>query len=145
MVKVTAAPGSEAAARAFAADSGAALSAFVAPTPDVDGVASALERAIADDPDLVVGLGAGVVDLFSFETAQRLDRQFLLVGAQLAEPTDNVTAVIWDGATSRGSAASPDGEIDDARVPESVGEAALAAGVASIRDGVTGVVLHLQR
>jgi hypothetical protein len=126
------------AARRFAQERRAHLLEFRAGTPDIDGVDAALDRALATNPDLIVGLGAGVVDLFSFETSQLLERQFLIVGAQLAEPTDNVTAVIWDGATSRGSAASADGALDGGVVTEERGIDALAVGVASIHAGVTG-------
>lgn len=132
------------AAREFARERGAELSEFPAPSPDIDGVDAALDAALADNPDVVVGLGAGVVDLFSFETSQLLDQQFLVIGAQIAEPTDNVTAVIWDGATSRGSAASADGELDDASATHGRGWDAFSVGVTSIRSGVTGVVLRLE-
>ena len=132
------------AARRFAQERDAALLEFPADVPDIDGVDAALDRALDADPDLIVGLGAGVVDLFSFKTAQLLEREFLVVGAQLAEPTDNVTAVIWEGATSRGSAASADGTLDDGTFTEERGFDAFAVGVASVDAGVTGVVLHLE-
>lgn len=126
-------------ARGVAEGAGAELSEIPA-GDDPDG---ALAAAIDADPDLVVGVGEGVVDAFSFETAQRLDRDFLLLGAQLAEPTANVTAVIWEGATSRGSAASADGDLDPASATPARGADALAAGIASIRAGETGIVLDL--
>ncbi|MFI6426708.1 hypothetical protein [Promicromonospora sp. NPDC050880] len=120
------------ATRAVASANGADLREFPVEAEGTDPVGEALDRALGVEPDLIVGLGDGVVDVFGFESAQRLDQQFLVVGAQLAEPTGNVTAVIWDGATSRGSA-------------EDRGQDALEAGLASIQDGVTGVVLHLGR
>ena len=137
------------AARAVASANGANLREFPVDEDGADPVGEALDRALGARPDLIVGLGDGVVDVFSFESAQRLDQQFLVVGAQLAEPTDNVTAVVWDGATSRGSAASSDsatgsaGELADASTTEDRGEDAFEAGLASIQDGTTGVVLHL--
>jgi hypothetical protein len=130
------------AARAFATESGAALRVFAA-QPGGDPVGAALAEAVASEPDLVVGLGEGVADVFSFETAQLLDQQFLVVGAQLAEPTENVTAVIWPGATGRGSAAGPDGVLDPATATEPRGRDALAVGVESVRRGETGIVLQL--
>lgn len=60
---------------------------------------------------LVVGVGADVVDTFSQDTSQMLDKQLLLIGAQLAEPTRNVSAAISDDATSSGSAAAPDADL----------------------------------
>ncbi|GAB4086312.1 hypothetical protein GCM10028784_29420 [Myceligenerans cantabricum] len=131
------------AVRVVASANGANLREFSVDEEGADPVGAALDRALGAQPDLIVGLGDGVVDVFSFESAQRLDQQFLIVGAQLAEPTDNVTAVVWDGATSRGSAAGPDGELDDATITEERGEDAFEAGLASIHDGMTGAVLRL--
>lgn len=131
------------AARTVASANGADLREFPVDEEGEDPVGVALDGALATRPDLIVGLGEGVVDVLSFESAQRLDQQFLIVGAQLAEPTDNVTAVVWDGATSRGSAAGPDGELSDASITEDRGEDAFEAGLASIQDGMTGAVLHL--
>lgn len=131
------------AAETVAAAAGAELRAFPADAAASDPVGAALSAAIDADPDLIVGLGAGTVDVIGFESAQRLDQQFLVVGAQLPEPTENVTAVVWDGATSRGSAASPDGELDAASITAERGQDALEAGLVSIREGTTGVVLHL--
>ncbi len=127
----------------FAREGGAHLVEFAAPTPDEDGVDAALTSALDSDADLVIGLGDGVVDVFSLLTAQWLDQQFLIVGAQLAEPTENVTAVIWPGATSRGSAASSDGDLDASTTTSARVQDALAVGVDSVRSGVTGVVLAL--
>lgn len=124
------------AARAFADVSGAELVEFPAAKDGDDPVGEALAAAIDADADVVVGLGEGVVGVFDFETGKVLHQEMLVIGGQLAEPTENVTAVIWPGATAR--------EPSD---PESVtverGVDALTAGVMSIRDGVTGVVLSL--
>ncbi len=128
---------------ALADDAGASIQTYDAASTAESDVAQALSDATADQPDLVVGVGADVVDTFSYDTAQMLDQQFLLIGAQLAEPTQNVTAVIWEGATSRGSAAAPDADLSSESATVEVAERATASGMASIRDGVTGVVLHL--
>lgn len=132
-----------AAARRIAEAGGAEWEEFPAAQPGEEGVAAALSDAEAAGADVVIGLGAGAAEAFTYETPQLLAQDFLLVGAQLAEPTDNVTAVIWDGATSRGSAAPADGELDDGAVTPERGEDAVAAGLASIRDDATGIVLHL--
>jgi hypothetical protein len=58
-------------------------------------------------PDLVICAGNALVDALALVTASHLDQQFLVVGAQLPEPTVNVTAAIWRGASSRG------GEVPD--------------------------------
>jgi hypothetical protein len=108
-----------------------------------DEVEARIEEATAMHPDLVVGAGNGVVDVFSLLTAQHLGQQFLVVGAQLPEPTENVTSVIWPGATFRGSGLGAAGEQDASSVtPEQAGDA-VTAGVASVLHGITGIVLEL--
>ncbi|MBA8817183.1 hypothetical protein FHX48_002281 [Microbacterium halimionae] len=124
---------------AFAEEKNADVEIFDA--ADGDDVAGAVGDAIAAHPDLVVGLGESVVDTFSFETAQVLYQQFLILGAQVAEPTANVTAVIWEGATSRGSAASADGDLNGANVTAEFSRSVVGVGVASIEYGVTGVIV----
>lgn len=126
-----------AAAREFAERSGAELLEFAAPAASDDPVGEALAKAVGSGADVVVGLGEGVVGVFDFETGKILDQQVLVVGGQLAEPTENVTAVIWPGATAREPA-------DDESVTVARGMDALATGIASIRAGETGVVLHLR-
>lgn len=125
-----------AAAREFAANSGAELVEFPAPETSDDPLGEVLDGAAGAGADVVVGLGTGVVDVFDFETSKLLDQTFLIIGGQLGEPTENVTAVIWAGATSREPA-----DVDSVTVPRGID--ALGAGVTSIREGVTGVVLLL--
>jgi len=109
--------------------------------PDaVDGVVQAMDLA----PDLIVCAGNALVDALALVTASYLDQQFLIVGAQLPEPTVNVTAAIWRGASSRG------GEVPDtassfdphAFTSEHAG-AAIRAGVASVLHALTGIVIWL--
>src|SRR5262245_16837278 len=115
----------------------------VAPTePDgfVDGIVEAMDLA----PDLVICAGNALVDALALVTASHLHQQFLVVGAQLPEPTVNVTAAIWRGASSRG------GEVPD-RVwtfdPDAFtaghASAAIRAGVASVLSDITGIVIWL--
>jgi basic membrane lipoprotein Med (substrate-binding protein (PBP1-ABC) superfamily) len=125
-----------AATREFAASSGAELVEFAAAETGEDPVGDAFEEAAGAGADVVVGLGAGVTEVFDFESGKLLDQQFLIVGGQLPEPTHNVTAVIWPGANSR-----EPGDADS--VTESRGLDALGAGVASIRDGLSGIVLSI--
>lgn len=123
-------------ARDFASTTGAELVEFLADASGDDPVGAALAAAVDADPDVVVGLGEGTVPVFDFETGKILDQEVLVVGGQLAEPTENVTAVIWPGATSREPG-------DDASVTVERGTDALGAGITSIREGVSGVVLDL--
>jgi hypothetical protein len=106
----------------------------------VDGIVQAMDQR----PDLVVSAGHALVDALALVTASHLDQQFLVVGAQLPEPTMNVTAAIWRGASSRGrevpnTAASFH---PAAFTPQQAGTA-VRAGVASVLSGYTGIVISL--
>jgi len=106
----------------------------------LDGIVEAMDLR----PDLVICAGNALVDALALVTASHLDQQFLVVGAQLPEPTVNVTAAIWRGASSRGwevpnMALSFD---QDAFTPEHAG-AAIRAGVASVLSDLTGIVIWL--
>lgn len=100
------------------------------------------EQATSAGADLVIGAGEGVVDEFAYGTAQHLDQQYLVIGAQLGEPTENVTSVIWPGATFRGTGITDDVQDAAAVTPARAGEA-LDAGVAAVLHGVTGIVVSL--
>ncbi|ACZ31786.1 hypothetical protein Xcel_2772 [Xylanimonas cellulosilytica DSM 15894] len=128
------------AVRRYAAAHAVALT--VLPTRDDDDVEAAIEQAVAAHPDLVVGAGDGVVDVFALLTAQHLDTPFLLVGSQLPEPTANVTAVVWDGAGFRGSGLGSAHADPDAVSPERALEA-MGAGVTAVLHDLTGIVLDL--
>jgi len=106
----------------------------------VDGIVEAMDLR----PDLVICAGNALVDALALVTSSHLDQQFLVVGAQLPEPTVNVTAAIWRGASSRGgevpdTASSFD---PDAFTRERAG-AAIRAGVASVLSDLTGIVIWL--
>ena len=106
----------------------------------VDGIVEAMDLG----PDLVICAGNALVDALALVTASHLDQQFLVVGAQLPEPTVNVTATVWRGASSRGgevpdTAASYD---PNAFTPE-IASAAIRAGVASVLSEFTGIVIWL--
>ncbi|GAB2465722.1 BMP family ABC transporter substrate-binding protein [Xylanimonas ulmi] len=129
------------AVRGFAVEHGVALT--VLPTADDDQVEAAVNRAVGAHPDLVVGAGDGVVDVFALLTAQHLDTQFLLVGSQLPEPTDNVTAVVWEGAGFRGSGLGS-GHANPAAVTRAQSLEATRVGVTAVLYDLTGIVLDLR-
>jgi hypothetical protein len=134
--------GLQAGMRELAAQQGLIVEEFVAgdgPAP----VDAALADALATEPHVVVGLGDAAVDAIASASAQHLDQDFLLVGAQSAEPTANVTAVIWDGATSRGSSAPADDVSYAASATPERAVTALTSGLGSVLSGMTGIVLHL--
>ncbi|GAA2224204.1 hypothetical protein GCM10010413_17420 [Promicromonospora sukumoe] len=124
----------------YAAEHGADLT--VLPARDHDEVEQRIDEAVAAAPDLVVGVGDGVVDVFSLITAQYLETDFLVVGAQLPEPTHNVTAVVWPGAEFRGTALGNDPAHANAVTPGRAREA-VAAGTASVLHDLTGIVIEL--
>jgi len=115
----------------------------VAPTkPElfVNGIVEAMNR----EPDLVICAGNTLVDALALVTASHLNQQFLVVGAQLPEPTVNVTAAIWRGASSRGKEVPDTSSSFDphAFTPRHV-DAAIRAGVASVLSDITGIVIWL--
>ena len=94
-------------------------------------------------PDLVIAAGNALVDALALVSASHLDQQFLVVGAELAEPTANVTAANWPGASCRGEGLGTSTGYDPASVTPSRAAAAVRAGVAGVLNGVTGVVIRL--
>ena len=101
-------------------------------------VEARLDEAIALGSDVIVSFGSMGLDALDRASASNLAQQFLVIGAQLPEPTENVTAVIWAGADVR------DGQLE--HTPALLAEntpAALEAGVASVLLGRTGFVIDL--
>ena len=106
----------------------------------VDGIVEAMQLG----PDLVVCAGNALVDALALVTASHLDQQFLVVGAQLPEPTVNVTAAIWRGASSRGAEVQDTASsFDPDAFTLSHAGAAIRAGVASVLSDLTGIVISL--
>lgn len=100
-------------------------------------------QAIDLRPDLVISTGHDLVDPMAAVTASHLRQQFLVVGAELAEPTYNVTAADWTGASFRGEGLGMSSEYDAATfTPERAGRA-VRAGVAAVLSGHTGLVIWL--
>ncbi|MEW9527456.1 hypothetical protein [Microbispora sp. NPDC049125] len=100
-------------------------------------------RAIDMAPDLVISVGNDLIDPLALVTASHLAQQFLVVGAELAEPTENVTAADWTGASFRGEGLGMSSAYDPATfTPERAGRA-VRAGVAAVLNGLTGIVIWL--
>lgn len=106
----------------------------------VDAIVEAMDKT----PDLIICAGHRLVDALALVTASHLDQQFLVVGAQLPEPTVNVTAAIWRGASSRGREV-PDtsASFNPAAFTAPRVAAAIRAGVASVLNDITGIVIAL--
>lgn len=102
-----------------------------------------ITQAIDLAPDLVISAGNDLVDPLALVTASHLDQQFLVIGAELAEPTANVTAADWTGASFRGEGLGMSSTYDPASFTPERATAAVRAGVASVLNGLTGIVLWL--
>jgi len=109
-----------------------------------DEVTAAGHRAVAQHPDLVIGVGTGVTDVWARYTAGVLHQEFLLLGTQLPEPTYNVSSVIWTGATFRGDGLTSSGGVDPAAVTPERSADAVDAGITSVLLDRTGLVVWLE-
>jgi hypothetical protein len=94
-------------------------------------------------PDLIISAGNELVDPLALVTANHLNQQFLVVGAELAEPTQNVTAVDWLGAAFRGEGLGMPSAYDPASFTHERATRAIRAGVAAVLNGITGIVVRL--
>jgi hypothetical protein len=77
-------------------------------------------------------------------TASHPTQPFLVVGAELAEPTHNVTAVDWPGASFRGEGLGASSTYDAASFTTPRCDAAIRAGTAAGLTGLTGIVVWLR-
>jgi hypothetical protein len=94
-------------------------------------------------PDLIVAAGNNLIDPLATVTPHHLDQQFLVVGAELAEPTENVTAADWTGASFRGEGLGMSSTYDPTTFTPARATAAIRAGAAAVLTGHTGIVLWL--
>ncbi|GIH17244.1 hypothetical protein [Rugosimonospora africana] len=76
-------------------------------------------------------------------TPSHLPQQFLVVGAELAEPTSNVTAVDWSGASFRGEGLGMCSAYDPGSFTAERCASAIRAGVAAVLNNLTGIVIWL--
>ncbi|HEY0247502.1 MAG TPA: hypothetical protein VGC45_04485 [Gryllotalpicola sp.] len=128
-----------AAVRDWAHDEDVALRTVRADGELVDGIV----RAMKLEPDLIVSAGNELVDPLATVTASHLDQKFLVVGAEVAEPTANVTAADWTGASFRGEGLGMSSGYDPGTFTAARCGAAVRAGVAAVLTGLTGVVLWI--
>ncbi len=94
-------------------------------------------------PDLIVSAGAELVDPLAVVSGSHLDRRFLIVGAQLPEPTANVTAAVWDGASSRGSEVADSSTSFDPTRHARASRRRHSGGRRDVLSGITGIVIWL--
>jgi hypothetical protein len=108
---------------------------------DAHDLVPSVQRAMDLGPDLVIGAGHDVVDPLAAVTPSHLDQQFLVVGAELAEPTGNVTAADWAGASFRGEGLGMSSDYDPATFTPARARDAVRAGTAAVLKGKTGIVV----
>jgi hypothetical protein len=110
---------------------------------DSDQFVPSISKAMALSPDLIISAGNDLVDPLALVTPNHLDQQFLVIGAEVAEPTENVTAADWTGAAFRGEGLGMPSAYDPATFTgERVGRA-IRAGVAAVLNDLTGIVIQL--
>jgi hypothetical protein len=109
-----------------------------------DQIIASIVRAIDLKPDLIIAAGKDLVDPLALVTASHLDQQFLVVGAELPEPTVNVTAAVWAGASFRGEGLDPRSAQNPATFTRERAGRAVRAGVAAVLHRITGFVIWLQ-
>ncbi|GAA5014077.1 hypothetical protein [Actinopolymorpha pittospori] len=102
-----------------------------------------ISKAMDLAPDLIISAGNDLIDPLTVVSPNHLDQQFLVVGAELAEPTANVTAADWTGASFRGEGLGMSSSYDPATFTPERATRAVRAGVAAVLHGVTGIVLWL--
>jgi hypothetical protein len=102
-----------------------------------------ITSAMALKPDLIISAGNPLVDPMALVTANHLGQQFLVIGAELAEPTHNVTAANWAGASFRGEGLGTSTGYNPASFTAERADRAIRAGVAAVLNNLTGIVIQL--
>lgn len=105
----------------------------------IDGIVAAMDL----KPDLIISAGNDLIDALTTVTASHLDQHFLVVGAEVAEPTANVTAVDWAGASFRGEGLVASTKFDPKTFTAARCAKAIRAGVAAVLHDLTGIVLWI--
>lgn len=127
------------AVRAWAREVGADLRELRAGTDPLPAISAAIDMR----PDVVMSAGDGLVDPLAIVTASHLDQPFLVLGGELAEPTDNVLAVDWSGAGFRGEDLGQATHHDPASFTPQRCRDAVAAGVTALLSGQNGIVVWI--
>ncbi|GAA2011041.1 hypothetical protein [Microbacterium ulmi] len=108
-----------------------------------DDLIAGIVTAMDMNPDLIISAGNDLIDPLATVSANHLDRHFLVVGAEVAEPTYNVTAVDWTGASFRGEGLGTPSDYDPATFTPERSAEAVRAGVAAVLHGLTGLVIWI--
>ncbi|MDN3357709.1 hypothetical protein [Actinomadura sp. DC4] len=129
------------AVRKWAGEEHVSLRTITATRPDQ--YVPSIGRAIGLAPHLIISVGDDLIDPLAMVTPSHLGQQFLVVGAELAEPTANVTAADWTGASFRGEGLGMSSKYDPATFTPERAARAVRAGTAAVLTGRTGIVIWL--
>lgn len=102
--------------------------------------------AAARDADLIITAGNALVDpvaVVSANYAGEEPQQFLVLGAEVAEPTHNIAASDWQGSAYLGEGVTESDYYDPSAVTAPRAYAALRAGVAAVLSGYTGIIVRI--
>ncbi|WP_029136349.1 hypothetical protein [Nakamurella lactea] len=111
--------------------------------PDHHQIIDKATQAIDLRLDLVIVAGNDLIDPMALITAAHLQQNFLVVGAELAEPTHNVTAADWTGASFRGEGLGASSTYDPTSFTPERAARAVRAGAAAVLSNHTGIVVWL--
>jgi hypothetical protein len=129
------------AVEAWAAERGVRLTVVAAHDPA--NYVPAIQKAIDLHADLVISAGDPLADPLALVTASWPRQRFLLLGAELAEPTFNVTAAVWKGTSARGGGSGSAWSYDASSFTVERARRALEAGVAAVLRGYSGYVVRV--
>jgi hypothetical protein len=104
------------------------------------------DAAKRDHADLIVTAGNSLVEpvaAVSANYAGEERQQFLVLGAEIAEPTVNIAATDWTGSAYLGEGLDESLYYDPAAVTAPRAYAALRAGVAAVLSGYTSVIVRI--
>ena len=102
--------------------------------------------AAARDADLIITAGNNLVDpvaVVSANYAGEDPQQFLVLGAEVAEPTHNIAAADWQGSAYLGEGVAESDYYHPSEVTAPRAYAALRAGVAAVLSGYTSVIVRI--
>ncbi len=104
------------------------------------------DAASGDNADLIVTAGNALVDpvaAISANYAGENPQQFLVLGAEVAEPTNNIAASDWTGSAYLGEGLPEAQYYDPGAVTAPRAYAALRAGVAAILSGYRSLIVRI--
>lgn len=102
--------------------------------------------ASASGADLIITAGNALVDPVAVVSANHAGedpQQFLVLGAEVAEPTHNIAASDWQGSAYLGEGVTESDYYDPSEVTAPRAYAALRAGVAAVLSGYTGIIVRI--